>query len=116
LRLDSREAILKGGSSGPAIVPGKPDESLLVQALEASSTRWEDHPSRRAEFSPRGPLAGKPAPALGLDRTLNDSRSSRSSLWGADHLSRSEPLFPYLDRSLESFNDRDLTGLTAIVT
>src|SRR5271166_1461542 len=33
LRLDSREAILKGGSSGPAIVPGKPDESLLVQAV-----------------------------------------------------------------------------------
>ncbi len=36
LRLDSREAILKGGSSGPAIVPGKPDESLLVQAVAHS--------------------------------------------------------------------------------
>ena len=30
LRLDSIEAILKGGESGPAVVPGKPDESLLV--------------------------------------------------------------------------------------
>jgi hypothetical protein len=33
LRLDSREGMLRGGSSGPAIVPGKPDESLLVQAV-----------------------------------------------------------------------------------
>ena len=33
LRLDSREALLKGGDSGPAIVPGKPDDSLLIQAI-----------------------------------------------------------------------------------
>ena len=33
LRLDSREAILKGGESGPAVVPGKPEESLLVEAM-----------------------------------------------------------------------------------
>ncbi|OWK43152.1 PSD1 and planctomycete cytochrome C domain-containing protein [Fimbriiglobus ruber] len=34
LRLDSREALLKGGESGPAIVPGKPAESLLVRAVK----------------------------------------------------------------------------------
>lgn len=33
LRLDSIETILKGGESGPAIVPGKPEESLLVAAI-----------------------------------------------------------------------------------
>ena len=33
LRLDSREALLRGGESGPAIVPGKPDDSLLFKAL-----------------------------------------------------------------------------------
>jgi Protein of unknown function (DUF1553)/Protein of unknown function (DUF1549)/Planctomycete cytochrome C len=33
LRLDSREAMLAGGDSGPAVVPAKPDESLLVQAV-----------------------------------------------------------------------------------
>jgi hypothetical protein len=33
LRLDSREAALKGGESGPAFVPAKPEESLLVQAV-----------------------------------------------------------------------------------
>src|SRR5829696_8671264 len=33
LRLDSREAILKGGESGPAIVSGNPDASLLIKAV-----------------------------------------------------------------------------------
>ena len=33
LRLDSREALRLGGDSGPAIVPGKPDESLLIRAI-----------------------------------------------------------------------------------
>ncbi|MBS0204878.1 MAG: PSD1 domain-containing protein [Planctomycetes bacterium] len=33
LRLDSRAAILKGGDSGPAVVPGKPRESLLIQVV-----------------------------------------------------------------------------------
>jgi hypothetical protein len=34
LRLDSRAGMLKGGESGPAIVPGKPTESLLIEALQ----------------------------------------------------------------------------------
>jgi hypothetical protein len=33
LRLESRSALLKGGEHGPAVVPGAPDRSLLVQAL-----------------------------------------------------------------------------------
>lgn len=33
LRLDSREALLKGGDSGPAIAPGDPDKSLLIVAV-----------------------------------------------------------------------------------
>src|SRR6516165_11499617 len=32
-RVDSREAILQGGKRGPAIVPGDPDHSLLIQAV-----------------------------------------------------------------------------------
>jgi hypothetical protein len=34
LRLDSREAILRGGDSGPAAVAKKPGESLLVEAVK----------------------------------------------------------------------------------
>ncbi len=33
LYLDSREDILKGGESGPAVVPGDPDDSLLMSAV-----------------------------------------------------------------------------------
>ena len=33
LRLNSRQAVIAGGESGPAAVPGKPDESLLVEAV-----------------------------------------------------------------------------------
>jgi len=33
LRVDSREALLKGGESGEAIVPGNPETSLVVQAI-----------------------------------------------------------------------------------
>ncbi len=33
LQVDSRERLLKGGKSGSAIVPGKPEESLLIRAI-----------------------------------------------------------------------------------
>src|SRR6476620_6762654 len=33
LLLDSREGLLKGGESGPAIVPGDPEKSLLIKAV-----------------------------------------------------------------------------------
>ena len=33
LRLDSRAGWMKGGASGPALIPGKPDDSLLISAV-----------------------------------------------------------------------------------
>src|SRR5580692_11645562 len=36
LRLDSRERLLQGGTSGAAIMPGDPDKSLLIQAVRQS--------------------------------------------------------------------------------
>ena len=37
LLLDTREAIRKGGDSGPAVVPGKPEDSLLIAAIRHES-------------------------------------------------------------------------------
>ncbi|MGH7135812.1 MAG: DUF1549 domain-containing protein, partial [Pirellulales bacterium] len=34
LRLDSRAAVLAGGDTGPAVVPGKAEKSLLIDAVE----------------------------------------------------------------------------------
>src|ERR1041385_822989 len=39
LRLDSREEIIKGGKRGPAIVPGDPDNSLLIQAVRQTDRK-----------------------------------------------------------------------------
>jgi hypothetical protein len=47
LRLDAREAMLAGGASGPAIVPGRGAESLLVQRVLGQGGK------------PRMPLGGK---------------------------------------------------------
>ncbi|MDG2180276.1 MAG: DUF1553 domain-containing protein [Mariniblastus sp.] len=46
LRLTSLEEMVSGGDSGPAIVPGHPEESLLI-----SSVRYEDY-----EMPPKGKL------------------------------------------------------------
>src|SRR5579872_3279749 len=50
LKLTSLADILQGGDNGPAIVPGKPDESLLVKAV-----RYHDEP----RMPPKGKLADK---------------------------------------------------------
>jgi len=47
LRLDSREGVLRGGESGPALVAGKPAESLLLRALRQDGL----------EMPPDGPLS-----------------------------------------------------------
>jgi len=39
LRLDSRDHMLKGGNSGPAIIPGNPNQSLLVQTVSHTHER-----------------------------------------------------------------------------
>ena len=33
LRLDSHQAVIKGGDTGTAVVPGEPDKSLLVRSI-----------------------------------------------------------------------------------
>ena len=37
LRVDAISTLLVGGESGPAVVPGKPDESLLIEAVNYES-------------------------------------------------------------------------------
>jgi mono/diheme cytochrome c family protein len=38
LRIDSREALVKGGENGPAVVPGDPEKSLLIHAMRRDGT------------------------------------------------------------------------------
>ena len=50
LKLTSRAEILRGGDNGAAIVPGKPDESLLIKAV-----RYQDEP----RMPPKGKLTDR---------------------------------------------------------
>jgi uncharacterized protein DUF1549/uncharacterized protein DUF1553/cytochrome c len=47
LRLDSRAALLKGGVRGPAVVPGDPEKSPLIQAVEYHDPRLQMPPKGR---------------------------------------------------------------------
>jgi hypothetical protein len=51
LRLDSRAAVLKGGDSGPAVVPGKPEESRLLTAIS--------HKNDKLKMPPEAPLPAR---------------------------------------------------------
>jgi len=45
LLLDSRDGLLKGGKSGPALVPEEPDQSLLIKALRYTEKDLKMPPS-----------------------------------------------------------------------
>ena len=81
LKVDTRMQLLIGGDSGPAIIPGDPDASLLIQAI-----RYDDP---GLEMPPRGRLTrdeinlleewvriGAPMPA---PRETKDARNARET-------------------------------------
>jgi hypothetical protein len=100
LLLDTREAALKGGESGPAVVPGNPDASLVVQAL-----RYENY-----EMPPKGklppevvarfeqwikdgaadPREGSGAPAIAPPAAI-DFEAARQQLWSLRPLQPQPP-------------------------
>ena len=47
LAVGSREALLKGGDRGPAIVAGEPDKSLLIQAIRRTHDEVKMPPKKR---------------------------------------------------------------------
>jgi hypothetical protein len=47
LLLDSREATLRGGDTGPAVVPGYPDKSLLIQAVRYTDADLQMPPKKQ---------------------------------------------------------------------
>jgi mono/diheme cytochrome c family protein len=86
LRLDTRDAMMAGGDSGPAIVPGKPEDSRLITAVHyddtprmppkgklkaeeiAALTEWV----RRGAVWPDTDARVRPAPIAGRELTITD--------------------------------------------
>jgi hypothetical protein len=76
LLLDSRPALLKGGDTGPALVPGQPDKSLLVHAVRHANDELKMPPDGKLpperiavleEWVRRGaPFPGE-APTVGVN-------------------------------------------------
>src|SRR5262249_40806815 len=56
LAMISAESLRKGGKSGPALIPGKPEESLLIQAVS--------HTHPRLRMPPQGQLSPEDGPDL----------------------------------------------------
>ena len=102
LRVDSRDALLKGGSRGPSILPGKPESSLLLQAVSHSHPKLKMPPSgrlgqhavddlttwvRAGAVWPRETKQGGPAGAKGIseeDRSFWSFQPLREPAAGAD--------------------------------
>ena len=100
LRLDSRDAMLKGAESGPVVLPGKPEESPLIAAIRydgdvqmppkgklkeaeiAALTEWVKRgavwPAARAGTAPAANVASASSSAEGLAFKLKVSESQRS--------------------------------------
>lgn len=77
LRLDSREAVLKGGESGEIVISGKPAESLLIEAINRTGLEMPpDAPLKENEIAAitEWVRRGLPWPTVdGKSRTLESS-------------------------------------------
>jgi len=67
LQLNTRESVLKGGKSGPAVVPGDPEKSLLIRAV--------NHTDPKLEMPPPGKLT--PDELVVLEAWVKDG-----AVWG----------------------------------
>ena len=81
LRLDNRESLLQGGSRGPAIVPGKPEESLLIRAVRQTSSSLRMPPAGKLSDAEIATLAqwiamGAPWPGNSTPEPAKAHRSS----------------------------------------
>ena len=47
LRVDNYAALLKGGATGPAVVPNEPKQSLLIHVIEYEDEELQMPPDRR---------------------------------------------------------------------
>ncbi|MCA8983311.1 MAG: PSD1 domain-containing protein [Planctomycetaceae bacterium] len=99
LRLDGRDLLLTGGDSGPALVPGKPDQSLLIEAIRYQGTSFDmppggklsDHEIRLLEdWVARGaPFPGGSSLDVAPQKSINYDEGRK--FWSFQPLARQEP-------------------------
>ena len=97
LQLETREGVQKGGSRGPAIVPGQADQSMLIEALEYTNRNLQMPPGGKlpdsviADFVQWVSLgAPDPRDAKAVDTAAMDLESGRR-YWAFRPLSPVDP-------------------------
>ena len=106
LRLDSREAALKGGDSGPALEPANPEKSLLVQAVAHTHEELKMPPSGKlpeASVAIIRQWVGLGAPWPAITHTGVASKPTEGRDFGAPHWSFKPVVCP----SVPPTNDRN---------
>jgi mono/diheme cytochrome c family protein len=84
LLLDTREGLLKGGETGPAIVPGEPEKSLLIKAVRYQDEKLQMPPKdKKLSAEQIADLEawvkmGAPDPRTGQPSPLAAQRSTKS--------------------------------------
>ena len=114
LRLDSRAALLRGGSRGAAIVPGDPDRSLLIRAVRRVDNDLSMPPKRvlsqmQVELLVRWVRDGAVWPedaAITTVRPITRVRSIRDKHWAFRPIRRPRP--PTSVNGLESWSENDI--------
>ncbi len=91
LRLDARSALIAGGSTGPAIVPGNPKDSLLVDAINYGDTYHMPPKSKLpdAEIATLTEWVKRGAP-WGVETRTDRAATAARRAPKSDHLSREE--------------------------
>ncbi len=114
LRLDTPEALLKGGSSGPAIVPGDPDASLLIKAVRYADPDLQ-MPPKDKKLPPEKIASleawvkmGAPLPASSTigHRPLTDVTEARARHWAFQPVRKPAPPEVKLSRWVQTPVDR----------
>ncbi len=96
LRLDSLLTILGGGESGPALVPGKPEESLLIEAIRYQSLEMppkEQLPSEEIAALTRWVRIGAPWPGFDNKAVRPSDKFTAADLafWSLQPMRDSQP-------------------------
>ena len=89
LLLDTRQGWAKGGNSGPAIVPGKPDESLLIKAVRHTDQDLAMPPKKKGGKLPDTEIAaltewvrqGVPDPRVAAAKIAGMKADEAKSWW-----------------------------------
>ena len=113
LLLDTRRGWEKGGDSGPAIVPGKPEESLLIEAVRYHDEDFAMPPKKKGGKLPDAVIAdlvewvkrGAPDPRVAEAKIAGMSESEARSWWAFQPLPKADA-----KRSIDDFIDTGLAG------